>query len=197
MRAFLLLVTLLFSSFTFAGDIEPYFQALKDSAANYEPDGAVCEQVARLVLKEEFAPDLYEIGLGVEYDIGRDTLGELDVLVKEKSSQKIIMVAEVKCWKNHWQALDKAKVQRDRFMWNLSKYPEKMNFNSFEGWTVHVSDFAQPLLFRSISSGGGVKRGFDQEIDLGLSDLKALRMKLLKCQQNRECARPQARKATM
>ncbi len=197
MRAYLLLSVLLFSSFTFAGDIESFFEALKDSAVNYEPDGAVCEQVARLVLKEEFNPDIYDMGIGAEYDIGRDTLGELDVMVKERSSQKIIMVAEVKCWKDHFKALDKAKVQRDRFLWNLSKYPEKMNFNSYEGWTIRSSDFAQPLLFRSISSGGGVKRGFDQELDLGLSDLKALRMKLLKCQQNRECARPQTHKTAI
>lgn len=179
-----------FSVSGFAADITPYFEALKQSGVNYEPDGAVCEQVARVDLRKEFPEADYIITTGIEYDIGGDTLGELDVVVINRSSQKVVMVAEVKCWRNLYNAMDKLKAQRDRFLWNLRQFPHKMRFESHEGLNVSVNQFSDVTTFRSIAQIGAGRRGFDVELAFTLSELGELRMQLLKCQSWGECKRP-------
>lgn len=186
-----LFFVILFSSVSFAGgDIEPYFEALRNSGANFEPDGTVCEEIARLEVTKEFG-DAYEVTTGVEYSLGKDTLGELDVVVFERSTHKVVLVAEVKCWKNLQQAMDKLKAQRDRFTWNLTKHAAHIQFQPDEGQNFRVEDFQGPFKFRAISQFGGLKHGFEQEIQLTLSEVKQLRSKLLKCQAWGECLRPQ------
>lgn len=191
MQFLVMFFVVLYSVVGQAGDIETAFNALKQSAVNYEPDGAVCEQVARLKLEEEFSPDKYFITGGIEYDTGAHTLGELDVVIVDRSSNKVVMVAEVKCWKDLYQAMDKLKAQRDRFTWNLNQFPHRLRFTSYDGVEYRVEQFAGLKNFRSISQAGGLKRGFDVELDFNLGELRDLRMKLLKCQAWGECARPQ------
>lgn len=190
MRISVVIFGFFFSLAAVAADITPYFEALKQSGVNYEPDGAVCEQVARVKLSEEFPENDFLITTGVEYNTGENTLGELDVVVVNRSSQKVVMVAEVKCWRNLYNAMDKLKMQRDRFLWNLKQFPHKMNFDSSAGIPFHVSQFDDVMTFRSIAQQGGLRRGFDVELEFTLSELKELRMKLLKCQSWGECARP-------
>lgn len=191
MRLFLVISLVFVSLVSWAdGDIEPYFQALKSSGANFEPDGTVCEEVARLEMEKEFGAD-FVVTTGVEYSLGEDTLGELDVVVYERSTHKVALVAEVKCWKNLGQAMDKLKAQRDRFTWNLTKHTNKMQFQPDHGETFSVRDFEAPFKFRSISQFGGKKHGFEQEIPLTLGNVKELRTKLLKCQAWGECRRPE------
>ncbi|ASD64063.1 hypothetical protein [Bdellovibrio bacteriovorus] len=186
-----LFFVVLFSSVSFAGgDIEPYFEALKNSGANFEPDGTVCEEIARLEVTKEFG-DAYEVTTGVEYSLGKDTIGELDVVVFERATHKVVLVAEVKCWKNLQQAMDKLKAQRDRFTWNLTKHAAHIQFQPDEGLSFRVEDFQGPFKFRAISQCGGLKKGFDQEIQLTLTEVQQLRSKLLKCQAWGECLRPQ------
>lgn len=183
-------IVILFSSVSFAGgDIESYFEALRASGANFEPDGTVCEEIARLEVAKEFG-EAYEITTGVEYSLGKDTLGELDVVVFDKTNHKVVLIAEVKCWKNLQQAMDKLKAQRDRFTWNLTQHAAHIQFQADEGLKFEVEDFQGTFEFRSISQFGGLKKGFDQEIELTLSDVRELRSKLLKCQAWGECLRP-------
>ncbi|WP_374079629.1 hypothetical protein [Bdellovibrio bacteriovorus] len=182
-------VLIFFSVISFAADIEPVFEALKQSAVNYEPDGAICEQVARLGFLETYPEKDFLVTTGIEYSTGDLTLGELDVLVINRATQKVVLVAEVKCWKNFDQALDKAKSQRLRFTRNLSKYPRQMQFTTYSDLTLKAEQFDEATEYRSVSQLGGVERGFDAELEFTLSELKALRMKLLKCQAWGECAR--------
>lgn len=191
MRELFFLIVVFFSFSSYAADIEPVFNALKQSAVNYEPDGAVCEQVARLKLQADYPPSDFLISGGVEYSTGDETLGELDVVVIEKSSNKVVMIAEVKCWKNLQQAMDKLKAQRDRFTWNLTKFPQQIHFTSYDGLQFQVDQFKGISNFRSISQLGGIRRGFDVELEFTLSELRELRMKLLKCQAWGDCARPE------
>lgn len=191
MRSFLIIASVLFSISSFAADIEPYFEALKQTGVNYEPDGAICEQVAKLRYRDEYPDAQFLITTGVEYSTGDRTLGELDIVVIDRATQKVILVSEVKCWKNFQQALDKAKSQRLRFQWNLEKHPQQMRFDSYEGLTFSVSQFDGSTQYRSLSQAGGINKGFDAELELTLSELKQLRMKLLKCQAWGECRRPE------
>lgn len=191
MRSFLIIASVLFSISSFAADIEPYFEALKQTGVNYEPDGAICEQVAKLRYRDEYPDAQFLITTGVEYSTGDRTLGELDIVVIDRATQKVILVSEVKCWKNFQQALDKAKSQRLRFQWNLEKHPQQMRFDSYEGLTFSISQFDGSTQYRSLSQAGGINKGFDVELELTLSELKQLRMKLLKCQAWGECRRPE------
>lgn len=191
MRILFVLFLGLFAAGAEAADLESIFESLKQSAVNYEPDGAVCEQVARLHFQKQFPAETFVISGGVEYDIGGDTLGELDVIVLQKNSHKVILVAEVKCWKNLKQALEKVKDQRQRFVWNLQKHPGQMKFTTYDGLNLQVNQFVGVKNFQSVAQQGGQSRGFDLELDLTLDELRELRMRLLKCQAWGDCARPE------
>ncbi|WP_415064021.1 hypothetical protein [Bdellovibrio sp.] len=189
---FLSILSVLFSAVCFAGDIEPVFEALKSSAVNYEPDGAVCEQVARLRLQEDYPDKDFLLATGIEYSTGGQTLGELDLVVINRTTQKVVLVMEVKCWKNYGQALDKAKAQRDRFTWNLTKYPHQIRFTTYSDLHLRPEQFeGNATVFRSLSHAGGIRHGFDMELGFTLSELRDLRMKLLKCQAWGGCPRPE------
>lgn len=191
MHFLLFFASVLFSISAFAADTEAYFEALKQSGINYEPDGAICEQVAKLHYREEYPAGPFLITTGVEYSTGVLTLGELDIVVIDRATQKVVLVSEVKCWRNLQQALDKAKSQRLRFQWNLEKHSQQMQFDSYEGLPFNVAQFDSSTQYRSLSQAGGVKKGFDAELELTLSELKQLRMRLLKCQAWGECRRPE------
>lgn len=191
MKSLFLFLGLCLSLSTEAADLQPVFEALKQSGVNYEPDGAVCEQVARLKLAETYPTADFLVTGGVEYATGGETLGELDIVIFDKATQKVVLVAEVKCWKNLMSAMDKLKMQRDRFTWNLTQFPHRIQFVSYEGLHIDATQFPKDLQFKSISQMGGVRRGFDQELEFSLGELKELRTRLLKCQAWGDCARPQ------
>ncbi|XGC82158.1 hypothetical protein ACES2L_06630 [Bdellovibrio bacteriovorus] len=191
MRVLISVAVLFFSFNSAAADIEPYFEALKQSRVNYEPDGAICEMVGLLQYAQEYPPRDYILTSGIEYSTGELTLGELDVVIIDRKTQKVVLVSEVKCWKNQKQAFEKAKSQRQRFLYNLAKFPKKMNFETFSDLRLKADQFDGKTLYRSLSDLGGVRHGFDAEMELNLSELKKLRMKLLKCQQFEDCAQPE------
>ncbi|UOF02349.1 hypothetical protein [Bdellovibrio reynosensis] len=189
---FLISLTVLFISFTAsAADIEPYFEALKQSRVNYEPDGAICEMVGLLQYAQDYPSSDYILASGIEYSTGELTLGELDIVIIDRNTAKVVLVSEVKCWKNQKQALEKVKSQRQRFLYNLAKFPRKMNFETFSDLRLRPDQFDSKTLYKSLSDFGGVRHGFDEEMELTLSELKQLRMKLLKCQQFEDCAQPE------
>ncbi|MFM6928367.1 MAG: hypothetical protein ACKOX6_07875 [Bdellovibrio sp.] len=188
---FSFIVSFLFSSFVWAGDIQAAFDSIKDSGANLEPDGAVCEQLEKVRLKALYPEDKYIVTGGLEYSLGGDTVGELDSVVLDRNTNKVVLLEEVKCWKDFSNALVKATGQRDRFLWNLAKSPRSVIFKSYDGRTYSVDQFQGDIPFKFISQAGGVSKGFDVELELNLRELGQLRMMVLKCQQNRQCAKPE------
>ena len=190
-RFTLILSLCLLSAHAFAGDVQAAFEALKNTKVNYSPDGAVCEQLARLKVRETYPENAYDITGDIEYDLGALTIGELDVVVIEKSSQKVVLVEEVKCWKSFDGAKDKAVGQKTRFMWNLTKFPEKIRFTSYDGTKLTAANFSSSFPFIFVSQAGGVRHGFDQELDFTLQETEHLRMQLLKCQDLGPCPKPE------
>ncbi|WP_142695894.1 hypothetical protein [Bdellovibrio sp. NC01] len=188
---FTLFLTLVFVTHqSFAGDIQAAFQSLQNVGENWEPDGAVCEQLARLKIRAAYPENQYTITGDIEYDTGALTIGELDVIVIEKSSNRVILVQEVKCWKNFAGGLEKAQSQKLRFLWHLGKTPQAMRFTSYDGTKLTAANFASSFPFVFVSQAGGVAKGFDEELDLNLSEIKQLRMQLLKCQDQGHCKKP-------
>ncbi|WP_413290702.1 hypothetical protein [Bdellovibrio sp. HCB337] len=194
MKSLLILISL-FASISFAKQLaplspklQPLFENLKTVPVNYKPEGAVCEQVARLQAFDEFPEDRFAITTGVKYDAGENTIGELDLIVVDKATRHVELVAEVKCWRDYGSAMDKAKVQRDRFMWTLTQFPEKIHFESEDPeFQFTEANFHGLTTFRFISQVGGVRKGFNQEIPYTLSEMSELREHLVRCQKKGEC----------
>lgn len=187
-------LALLISILAFAKDqpltpkLQPVYEVLKELPVDYKPEGAVCEQIARLEAHQVFPQDQFLVVLGVEYHVGAGTLGELDLVVVDKSSRKVTQVAEVKCWGNLYNALDKAKAQQDRFLWNLSQFPNQIRFLAEDsGVELNIRDFGGIKEFVFISQQGGLRRGFHQEMPYTLSEIHELRAKLVRCQNQGEC----------
>lgn len=186
MKRFILVLALsCLSQVAFAISSQEAFEILKTSKVNYEPIGAVCEQVAQLELAEEFTPDKYEMIVGIEYADSDATRGELDVVIFDKATKKVAVSAEVKCWKSFEGAKKKATEQRNRFIKYINS-GYKMYFKSkeyrFERW--QFEDIRQFLM---VSQSGGKKRGFDRELEMSLDQLMELRKKLLECKAYRKC----------
>src|SRR5690606_9004921 len=119
MNLFASIFAVLISFQVFAGDTSALFEELRDLPISYEQKGQICEQVARLQLDDIYPPHAYDINIGIEYIVHNRTIGELDVVVTDKQTRDVILIAEVKCWKNLKGALNKAKDQRSRFIRTL------------------------------------------------------------------------------
>jgi len=187
LRLTLILSLVFVSASSFAGDMQAAFAALQNSKVNYEPDGAICEQLAILKTRLAYPESAYDIANGIEYDIGGNTLGELDVVVLEKQTQQVVLVKEVKCWKSFQGGLDKAKSQKLRLLWNLSKFPSKIKFTTYSDLRLTPESFPNNFPFTFVSQAGGAKYGFDEELDFTLNEVKQLRSQLLKCQEYGPC----------
>lgn len=184
-------VSLLFSQLAFAGDVNAAFEILRTKAVNFDPDGAVCEELERVRLEQIYPANQYFITGDIEYSTGGLTIGELDTLVIDRATNKVILMGEVKCWKSFDGALLKAKSQLQRFFWNLEKNPSSLVFTSYDGIQYTAAQFDVTTPFYVVGPQGAVAKGFTYELDLTLKETHQLRMMLLKCQQNNECPKPQ------
>ncbi|QDK45156.1 hypothetical protein DOM22_08300 [Bdellovibrio sp. ZAP7] len=185
------LVSVLFSSLAFAGDINAAFESIKNTGTNFDPDGAVCEELERVRLSQQYPADKFLISGDIEYSTGGQTVGELDTVVIDRTTGKVVLLGEVKCWKNFDGALLKAKSQLQRFFWNLQQNPAAMAFTSYDGIQYSAAQFPLDTPVYTVGPQGAVAKGFTYEFDLTLKETHQLRMMLLKCQQNGECPRPQ------
>lgn len=191
MKLSAVLIGLIVSFQAFAGLGED-FRDLKDSGVDYEVVGAVCEQVARLRYTEEFPANRYEVITGVEYNDGHRTIGELDVVVFEKSSQQVVRVSEVKCWKDIGGAIRKAREQRQRFQTHLrSGRPIFFKVLSGGDYRFKRDNFFATRDYAAVAQKGATVAGFDRELPYELKELMQLRQMMLDCQRSRQCKRPE------
>lgn len=185
-----LFVSLFFACVTSAAGIETAFESIKDSGANFGAEGAVCEQLEIVRLKTIYPEDKYIVTGGLSYSLGENTVGEIDVVVLDRNTNKAVLLEEVKCWRDLDNAMVKGTGQRDRFFWNLMKVPRQIIFRSNDGRTYSVDQFHPETLYKFVAQKGSVKKGFDVELDLTLQELSELRTLVLKCQKKGLCRRP-------
>jgi hypothetical protein len=88
---------------------------LKDIPRDYLDTGSICEEVARQETIKEYPAPQFEVLSGIAYETQDGTDGELDVIVFDSNTNKVIKIAEVKCWLKLDHALKKAHEQRARF----------------------------------------------------------------------------------
>ncbi|MBS1970517.1 MAG: hypothetical protein JSU04_09420 [Bdellovibrionales bacterium] len=186
-RAQVLSVVLVLLSLTAnAAPIQDLFEQLRDSGLNYEVVGTVCEQVSRLELQKAYPASQYEIINGIEYGDATRTIGELDVVIFEKTTKKAVLVGEVKCWKDLKSAIAKARDQRLRFQKSLSKDIALHDYQA----DYDKSQFSNVQKYVAIAPKGAKAAGFEMDMENSLSELMQLRDMLIKCQYQGQCAAP-------
>ncbi|MBC7464431.1 MAG: hypothetical protein H7256_00435 [Bdellovibrio sp.] len=180
----------IFSISAFAGLEEDYL-AIKDSGRDFEPAGAICEEVAKLDIQHQFPAPNFNVITGIAYSDQFGTLGELDIIVFDVKSDTAVMFAEVKCWKNPSQGLDKMHDQRDRFFRNIrSGKVLKFDWN-FDGTKEFKREqFLTTEKFISIAQKGAKDVGYDDELPYTLKELMQLRARILRCQDLEGCKKP-------
>lgn len=183
-RAVFSVVLVLLSVSASAAPLQDLFEQLRDSGLNYEVVGTVCEQVSRLELQKTYPPAEFEIINGIEYGDLTRTIGELDVVVFQKSTKKAVLVGEVKCWKDNNAAIEKAHDQRKRFQKSLSKNIDLHTYDT----DFDKSQFNQVQKYVAIAPKGSKDYGFEMDMENSLSELMQLRKMLINCQSQGQCA---------
>lgn len=168
--------------------LQGIFDRLGAVGVNYKTEGVVCEQIARLQLYEQFPESRYQITTGVEYLVDDRIVGELDLVVVDRQTAMVVLLGEVKCWRSLDKAMDKAKSQRDRFLWTYQQNKSVIVFRPKEKQLVLSSaDFEKLQGYIFVSQVGGKKWGFTQELPYRLSELESLQEHLIQCQKKNLC----------
>src|SRR5687768_17012689 len=77
--------------------VTAYFNVLKNLPVDLtSQDSAIEEEIARLNLYHQYDPELYHIEKNLVYFSNRRLLGELDIVVRERSTGRVVLVGEVK-----------------------------------------------------------------------------------------------------
>lgn len=163
--------------------LQEVFNALKDKPANYRTSGTICENVAAVEMKQKYPPTKFYVTTGVEYEVGDGILGELDLVILNLETQRIELLAEVKCWQDFDAAMRKAQDQRERFLSNLKAHPESITFKpQYPEQQFTSENFSSIANYYFIAQKGSTQKGFDWEISYSAEDLDILQDALMKCQ---------------
>lgn len=178
------------------GNLDWAFERLKDIPEDYHDQGAICEQVARLKLQTGYPPSQYRIETGLKYmNEFHQTVGELDVVVVQEDDNQAVLVGEVKCWKNIGDALPEAKHQRTRFVdFMNSGRPIRLHPKPYRRWNLSSIRFDLKPRFILISQDEDRWSGpshFDLTLGYTLNEMHQLRARMIECQLQGDCARPQ------
>lgn len=186
----LIAFALLASSPAFALSQSQAFSLLRDSGESMEVVGNICEHVARLELMNQYPESRYFITNGIAYGRKNSTEGELDVVVFEKPSMKVVLVGEVKCWNNFNSARNKANKQRSRFLSVMQTGEPVRLWSTKNHQPFNQNQFAGVNKFISISSEGATNAGFDMALEMDLAELMQLRQQIMGCQDSGSCRKP-------
>ena len=186
---FLVLLSLLLStSSSWARETESLLKELSTTHEDYTPIGSVCEQAAKVKLREQYPPSHYAIETGVVYGTHSHSIGELDVVVFNKHTHHVTLIGEVKCWQNTHKALYKANRQRRRFFSTLATLPHIFFYlNKNRQITYAQEQFSDEIPFVLISQQDHGSSGFDIILDYTLEELMEVREKLLSCKKEGTC----------
>lgn len=189
MKLMTLFATYFFIFLAHAG-IQQDFAELKNQGRNLQDTGAICEEVARLEMQRQYGHQ-FEVLTGIEYSGQSGSIGELDVVVFNRRNYQVVLIGEVKCWKDMEEGLRKAHDQRQKFF-KIMNSMRTIYFHAKDDSSVRFSkqQFSQNPRFVSIAQKGGVSVGYDFEFNYSLAELMELRNLILRCQSSGACKRP-------
>ena len=190
MKVVSLILGLLLSVSTASAVWAQDFSELKDIPRSYEDSGAICEEVARLEMQRTYPAPQYKVEVGIAYGDGSRIIGELDVVIFDNNLNKVLKIAEVKCWKDVRGGLQKAQEQRARFLkYNRSGKPLFFRWTS-SNQTFDKEQFAFEKEFFSITQKGSASQGFEVELEYTLKEMHQHRYEMIRCQNQGQCAKP-------
>lgn len=186
-----MVLVLSFVSGVAAAAWEDDFLILKNRAVSFEPAGAICEELGKIKYEKTLSDPQLEVITGIEYDDGRMTIGELDLLVYNHATQLFETVIEVKCWRSFKGGLEKARDQRKRFLTHLhSKKPMNLvDTNTQKRYPREA--FLKITKFATLGPMGSIEEGYDDELDYSFRELNKFRGLMLDCQLHGDCAKPE------
>ncbi|MDG0816024.1 hypothetical protein [Bdellovibrio svalbardensis] len=191
MKHFILVCSLFFSLNTFAATWAEDFENLKSVPRSYEDSGAICEEIARLDVQKSYPAPQYEVITGISYsDEQRRVIGELDVIVFDKNMNKVIRIAEVKCWKDIRAGLEKAMEQRQRFLKAIRSSKGLIFRSTSSDVTYSKEQFEGVSDFITLGQKGTVQAGYGQELEYTLLELHQHRYDMIACQHKGLCVKP-------
>ena len=168
------------TTLSFARDTDLLYQELISTHENFEPVGSICEQAAKIKLRDLYPSTLYTIKTGVTYGTPKHSIGELDVVIFDNVNQQAVLIAEVKCWQKPLKALRKAIRQRARFLHTLATFPKlTFHLNRNNKLTYRKDQFSTGIPFLFISQMDPLASGFDIILDYTLEELMSVRDQLL------------------
>ena len=153
--------------------LENYVRIIKESGEQVKNIGDVLE----ILVRYHFRLHSSDTILGNLYYLCDDRIaGELDLVYIANPtdifpSKFVLIVGEMKLWKNNKKALDRAKIQLERFITNLksnriNKYVYR-NDKSFKMFNGQISPYVRTM---TIGPAGSKSDGFDMEFDLTLEE---------------------------
>lgn len=158
---------------------------------SFEDSGAVCEEVARIQMQKTYQRPQYEVHTGIYYADSERVIGELDIVVIDNSSEKVVQVSEVKCWKEPLLGLEKAMQQRKRFIKALRSAKELVFHSAFSGEPLLSKQAFKGIEnFKTIGQKGTRVVGYDEELPYTFLEFQDLRRKVMNCQNRSECSYP-------
>lgn len=142
--------------------------------------GRLCEFIAKIIVVKKYPHTHYDIKTNIAYeDLDHRPLGELDIVVFNRTSKNAEVVIEVKCRKNHEKALLHANQQLKRFKKMLQPSHEPSSLIISKGTTIF-----QPDLFKNartqvmMPKRCGTCHARAHEFDVTLGDIESLQESL-------------------
>lgn len=170
-----------------AASIDDEFNRLKKAPVDFNNFGQVCEAVAEHQYLARFPAPAFQIVNGVAYGDQDGTLGELDIVILDGSTETVVAIAEVKCWRDSTSALSKANEQKLRFQEAL-RSGQPLSFKNLQNQKEYAPEqFQTSVAFETVGPLGVKAHGFDVELEYSLNELMELRERLIKCKSNRRC----------
>lgn len=175
--------TCLASEFPEGSKLDKYYKLL--SAYDFVPynQGYTLEELVKIDLKEKYPPQKFEITGGLEMaNAAGFAIGEIDVLVLDRQTKKVVLIGEAKVWADLAKGLVKAKAQLAKLkeaihsgeiksLYFVPDPSRKLELDIFEGTQISYETFG---------SKGAKGYGFDHELDITPAETTALNKALIK-----------------
>ena len=143
--------------------------------------GTILEEFAKYKLQEKFSPDRYLVTRSVSYYGSERMLGELDTVIIDRTSKKVVLIGECKLTKNFTRAKQKAQKQLDRIRNTIKKkLLYKLEPSKVGGFQLTPSSFTGKIEYWIIGCRDATKHGFDYEVDLGRDEADIIQKYLLR-----------------
>lgn len=165
-----------------SGRVEQYFSILKDIPVDLSADSAIEEELARLDLYKFYRPHLFIIDKNVQIEGEERTLGELDIVIRDRATGRVVLVAEVKRGIHPKPSSRNAASQLRKFEEALRDGTVKLILQKETGDSIAIEAFDLSWEKRIIGVRVKADEHYPYELDITSEELKDLKSRVRKHQ---------------